>query len=322
MAKDENLIKPELPPEPANSLDSPRGESLENQELSGAPTGSLPPASQEPFWRRLQRRINIYLLIFILLILAAVAVILVSVHNGNKTPSSVSSLTDQQLAAIKGSTTLVGDAKQTLDVQSNSIFEGKVLVRSDLSIAGSLKVGGALSLTSITVGGSGNFGQLGINGGLNVGGDTSLQGNVTVQKNLSVSGSASFGSLSVSSLNVNSLQLKGDLGLSRHVSTSGGLPGRSGGSALGSGGTVSISGSDTAGTVTINTGSGPPAGCFVTINFVSHYGTTPHVVISPSNSSAGTIQYYTNRNTTGFSICTANGPAAATTYIYDYVVID
>jgi hypothetical protein len=236
--------------------------------------------------------------------------------------SSTSSLTDQQLSALKGNTTLVGDAKQTLDVQSNSIFEGQVLLRSDLNVAGAIKVGGGLSLSSITVGGAGNFGQLGVNGGLNVGGDTTLQGQLTVQKGLTVGGSTTFGNLAASQLTVTSLQLKGDLSVNRHVVTAGGNPGRSNGTALGSGGTASVSGSDTAGTVTINTGGSPPAGCFITINFVQKFGTTPHVVISPSNSAAATIQYYVNRGPTNFSVCSNGVPAASTNYTYDYVVFD
>jgi hypothetical protein len=156
---------------------------------------------------------------------------------------------------------------------------------------------------------------------LNVGGDTSLQGQLTVQKNLSVVGSASFGSLNVSNLGVTTLQLRGDISLNQHILTSGGTPGRTNGTALGSGGSASVSGSDTAGTVAINTGGGPPAGCFMTVNFAKAFSGTPHVVISPSNSQAASLQYYTLRSANNFSVCTANVPAAGTTYVFDYVVI-
>jgi hypothetical protein len=323
----ENIVTPGKP-EPSGP--EPDQDSLESSDVSASAgkAASNAPVPGEPkklgLIARLRSSTNIYLVVFILLILVSAAGIYVTVRSSHNTPKTTGtgSLTDQQLAALKGNTTLVGDAKQTLDVQSNAIFEGQVLLRSDLNVAGAIKVGGGLSLSSITVGGAASFGQLAVNGGLNVGGDTTLQGQLTVQKNLSVGGAASFGSLSVSQLAVTSLQLKGDLTLSKHITTSGGNPGRNNGTALGSGGTASVSGSDTAGTVTINTGGGPPAGCFITVNFSQKYSSTPHVVISPSNSSAATIQYYVNRSTTGFSVCSANAPAAASNYTYDYVVVD
>ncbi|HET6863639.1 MAG TPA: hypothetical protein VFH37_00330 [Candidatus Saccharimonadales bacterium] len=315
--EEQNLVAPsddslEAPPPPV--------------QVTGAPVSPTPPPApkKDGLVTRLRSAINIYLVVFVLLLIGAgFAIYLTARGSKPKTNvANVGSLTDQQLSALKGNTTLVGDAKQTLDVQSNSIFEGQILVRGDLNVAGAIKVGGGLSLNSITVGGAGNFGQLGINGGLNVGGDEVLQGSLTVQKSLTVAGSASFGSLSVSTLSVSSLQLKNDLIVNRHIITSGGGPSRSGGTALGSGGTASVNGSDTAGTVNINTGGSPPAGCFVTVNFSQHYGTTPHVVISPSNSSAASLQYYATHSTAGFSICTASAPGAGANYTFDYVVLD
>jgi cytoskeletal protein CcmA (bactofilin family) len=265
---------------------------------------------------------NMYLIVFALLVVAGGAVVYVSIKTSKKetNTTTISNLTDQQLASLKGSTTLVGDAKQTIDIQSNSIFEGQVLLRSDLNAAGSIKAGGSLSVTSISVGDSGTIGQLGINDGLKVGGDTTLQGELTVQKNLSVTGTASFGNLSVSGLSVTTLQLRGDLNLKRHIVTRGGNPSRNNGTALGGGGTASVGGSDTAGTITISTGNNPPAGCFITVNFVQAYSSTPHVIISPSNSSSAALHYYTNRSSTNFSVCTTNAPSAGTTYIFDYVI--
>jgi hypothetical protein len=312
----ENLVAPT-----DDSLEAPPGQPTVN---GGTPEAPPPLPKKDGLVTRLRAGTNIYMVVFILLILVVGAVIYLTVHSSKpkSSTSNVGSLSDQQLSALKGNTTLVGDTKQTLDVQSNSIFEGQILVRGDLNVAGAIKVGGGLSLNSITVGGAGNFGQLGINGGLNVGGDTVMQGSLTVQKSLLVGGNASFGSLSVGALTVSSLQLKSDLSLSRHIVTSGGNPGRSNGTALGGGGTASVSGSDTAGTVNINTGGGPPAGCFVKVNFTQHFSKTPHVVISPANSSAASLQYYTNRDANSFSICTANVPGGGTNYVFDYVVVD
>ncbi|MGH7157299.1 MAG: hypothetical protein ACREGG_04285 [Candidatus Saccharimonadales bacterium] len=310
-----NVVDPRTSSAASESLEGPSEPELSSSNTSPA---SPTPPSKPGLLKRLHLRNNLYFVIFILLVLTTVAVIFVTYRNNKNSTktSNVGSLTSQQLAALNGNTTLVGDSKQTLDVQSNSIFEGQVLVRSDLNVAGAIKVGGGLSLNSITVGGSGNFGSL------NVSGDTSLQGQLTVQKNLNVGGSANFGSLAVSQLSVTNLLFQGNLTLSKHIIVSGSTPGRTNGTALGAGGTSSVSGTDTAGTVTINTGSSPPAGCFITVNFTQKFNFTPHVIISPSNSPAAGLQYYTNRSTTSFSVCTANPPTAALTYLFDYAVFD
>ncbi len=314
--EEQNLVEPS-----DDSLEAPAGSPAGAPSLGASPTP--PPKDKIGLLARLRRSTNLFLVVFILLLIVAGAAIYITVRSSQSSKTNnVGSLTDQELAALKGNTTLVGDAKQTLDVQSNAIFEGQVLLRSDLNVAGAIKVGGGLSLSSITIGGPGNFGQLAVNGGLNVGGDSVLQGNLTVQKNLSVGGTASFGALAVSQLTVTNLLLKNDLTVSRHILTSGGNPGRTNGSALGGGGTASVSGSDSSGTVNINTGSSPPAGCFVTINFSQKFSTTPHVVITPANSSSASIQYYVNRSTTGFSVCTANVPSSGTNYVFDFVALD
>jgi hypothetical protein len=319
---------PPAPPPPSqsetldDSLEPPAGAAGEPSLESSAETET--PAPKPGGIKRFPLMNNLYLIVFILMVIAGGGVVFISMKSAKPqtTTQKASSLTDQQISSLKGNTTLVGDSKQTLDVQSNSIFEGQVLARADVNIAGTLKVGGPLSLPSVSVGGNGTFGQVGISGGLNVAGDTSLQGALAVQKNLTVGGSASFGSLNVSSLSITTLQLKGDISLNQHIITSGGAPGRTTGTAVGSGGTASVGGSDTAGTISINTGGGPPAGCFITVNFAKAFSGVPHVVISPSNSQAASLQYYTNRTSGNFSVCTANVPAAGTTYLFDYVVVD
>lgn len=326
----DNKAKPAPPTaEPAAANPRQEEDSLDTTpNQSPAPPSSDTPAPPSAKKTGIKGKIpfinHMYLIAFGAIVIIALGVVVASLRAAKPTTTNTKfgSLTDQQLASLKGNTTLVGDSKQTLDVQSNSIFEGQVLLRSDLNVAGTLKVGSGISIPSLTVGGAGTFGQLGVGGGLNVAGDTTLQGQLTVQKNLTVGGTATFGSLSVSSLTITTLALRGDLNLNQHINTTGGTPSRSNGTALGSGGTVSVSGSDTAGTVQINTGGSPPAGCFVTINFANKFNATPHVVISASNSSAASLEYYTNRSATSFSVCTNNAPSASTSYIYDYIVIN
>ncbi len=269
---------------------------------------------------------NLYLIIYIVLIALAIAAGIFTLKNndGSKQQNKKSSsLTSDQLAQLSGNTTIVGDAKQTLDIQSNTVMEGQLLVRKDLNVAGSIKVGGGLSLTSVQVGGQGNFGQLQINGTLSVSGNTTFSGQLSIQKNLNVTGSGSFGgSLTATQLSVTSLQLNGDLRINRHIRINGSLPTRTNGTSLGSGGTASVNGSDAAGTVTINTGSSPSAGSLITVHFASKFTSTPHVVVTPVGSAASALRYYVTRNTSGFTLFTSNAPSAGVTFSFDYIAID
>jgi cytoskeletal protein CcmA (bactofilin family) len=268
--------------------------------------------------------LNIYFVIFVILILLAVGAVLFAAKSAKKPPpkkTTTHSLTDQQIANLKGSTTLVGDAKQTLDVQSNSIFEGQVLLRNSLNVAGAIQAGGNVSVPSIKVGGVANLGQAQIDSSFNVAGDSVLQGQLTVQKSLSVAGAVSVGSLSASQLTVTSLQLKGDLNISKHVITSGSPVGRTSGTGLGAGGTVSVNGNDVAGTITVNTGSSPAAGLFATVSFTQKFTSTPHVIITPVGSAAGSVNYYVNRDTGGFSIGASTPAPAGSSFSFDYFVV-
>ena len=314
--EDKKSVDNSAPPE-AETLDTPADSkpaaAAANVAASGKKTGPLAIA---------RKIVNIYTIVFALLVVAGAAVVFISIKPPKTTTQTpLGKLTDQQLSQLKSNSTLVGDPKQTLDIQSSTILEGQVLARSDLNVAGSLKVGGALSLPSITIAGSGNFAQVGVSGALSVGGDTNLQGQLTVQKNLNVTCSASFGSLSVSSLSVTSLQVKNDFSISKHIITSGGTPGRSLGTAVGGGGTASVSGTDTAGTVNINTGSNPPAGLFVTISFNQRFSATPHVVITPVGSASGALQYYVSRDSSGFSIGVSSPPPSGSSFAFDYIVV-
>lgn len=292
------------------------------------PAGPVPPATPPPggpsLIRRLLARLNIYLLLFILLLIIAAGVIVLTLRTGkvaNPSNPTVSSLTDSQIAALKGATTIVGSSKQTLDVQSDSIFEGHILARSNLDVAGSLKVGGGLNLPSLNVSGQTSLNAAQVGGDLKIAGATDIQGQLTLHKGLSVAGSTSFGNLSAGTLSVTSLQLSGDLGLNRHIVTSGNAANKSAGPALGSGGTASVSGNDTAGTVNINTGTSPSSGIFITVTFAHGFSGTPHVIITPVGSSSGSLDYYVNRTSSSFSIGDSSTPPAGRSFAFDYFVV-
>ena len=318
------------------SLENPASGSEQSVIKQTASTGTSPSPTQSggpsldtktSFIRRILDFPRLYILVFILVFIIAGMTVYLSLNlakqKSSNNASKTTSLTSGQLAQLQGNTTLVGDAKQTLDIQGNTIFEGQGLYRNDLSVASALKVGGAISGQSLNIGGAANFSQLQVSGTLSVNGDATTSGQLTVQKNLTVNGGGSFsGNLTVSQLTAQGIQINGDFNLSHHIVTNGSTPSRTGGTALGNGGTASVSGSDTAGTIDINIGSGAPAGNLVTVNFTAKFAKVPHVVVTPVGSGAAGLQYYVNRTVNGFTLATANAPTAGSSFSFDYIVVD
>lgn len=312
---------------------------IQPDEQLGNDTPSQQPASQPPQndkpekhglrerIRSISARFNIYLLLFILVLIITGIAITVTVmqarKNATKTGNNTNgqSLSQSTLQQLSNSDAIVGTSSQTLNVQSNAVFAGQVIIRSNLEVAGTIKVGGALSIPGLSVSGNGTFAQV-QTGGLTVSGDSTLQGGLSVQKNLNVSGAGSFGTLSAQQLSVGTLQLNGALVLTNHITAGGPVPRKSDGNALGGGGTSSLSGSDTAGTIAINTGSGPAAGCFVTVTFARAYSGTPRVMLTPVSSAAAGLPYYVSRTSTNFSVCTASPAPAGQNISFDYAIFD
>jgi cytoskeletal protein CcmA (bactofilin family) len=293
-------------------------------------TGGKNPDQQSakpPFFKRIWQKFNIYLLLFILVVIIAIGVsIVMFVKNKNSTTSSkdvidTQSLSDEALKQLANTSVNVGSSKQVLNIESNSIFAGAVLVRSDLEVAGTVKVGRELQLPGISVTGDSRFTDLQADN-LGIAGSATVNGILTASKGLSVNGNSTFnGNLSAAQISTNSLLLNGELTLTRHVNAGGPTPDLSRGSALGAGGTASVSGSDTSGSITINTGSGPGAGCFATVTFATRYNGTPHVIVTPIGSGAAALNYYVNRSTSQFSVCTTNSAPSGQTFGFDYVVL-
>jgi len=274
---------------------------------------------------KITNRVNVYLLAFILLIVVSLIIVFVVVQSSNKKAIedktiSTQELTQEAIDNLSGNEATVGDPKQLLNIESNAVFAGKVLIRDGLDVAGPIKVGGDLSLPGITVSGKSAFDEVQLNS-LSIAGDTSVQGTLVVQRGLTVNGQASFsGSISAPSIITDALSLTGDVQFGRHIDAGGGTPSVVGGGAIGSGGTVTISGTDTAGTVTVNVGSGAIGGVLATISFASTFNGNPHVVFSPIGAPAPN-SYVSNRTSSGFAISTSSGlPAGSISF--DYVVID
>lgn len=300
--------------------------SLESVQDTGKIVDKTPASAKLPLAKRLLKKMNIYLLIFIFLLLLAAAIAVTVYINSKKaedTTVPTQTLTSETLKQLATSDVTVGQPKQILKVQSNASFAGKVFISDSLEVAGPIQVGGSINVPGITVSGNSIFEQIQVNKGLNVQGDTSLQGQLSVQKNLTVAGSATFaGPVSAPTLSVNTLQLNGNLSLTKHFAVGGATPNRSNGDALGGGGTTAISGSDIAGSINVNTGSGATAGCFATVTFNTKYNSTPRVIVTPIGASAAGVGYYVNRTATNFSVCAVNTPPSNASFGFDYFVVE
>lgn len=314
--------------ESSNTLDGSQDNAVSTDAAS---TGKIEDApikqkAKGSLFQRVAKKVNLYLLLFILLLIVSGGIVLVT-YLANKQAQDqkveTQSLSDDTLSQLATTDVTVGQPKQVLNVQSNAVFAGKVLVRDSLEVAGAIQVGGSLSVPGITVSGNSIFEQLQVNDDLAVQGNASVQGQLAVQQGITVGGTATFGGpISAPSISVNSLQLNGDLVITRHFAVGGATPSRSTGSALGSGGTVAVSGSDTAGSININTGGSPNAGCFLTVNFTERYNSTPRVNVTPIGSSAGNLGYYVNRSTSSFSVCAANNPPSNASFGFDYWIVE
>ena len=286
------------------------------------------PAPKASFLKRIWRKFNIYLLLLMLVILVAAAITVIlflkdrSQQNKNESAINSQNLSEDALKQLANSDVTVGNSKQVLKVESNAVFAGSVLVRNDLEVAGTIKVGGELQLPGITVAGDSRFNQLQADN-LTIGSNAVVQGALTARKGLNVSGASNFdGALSATQISTNILQLNGALKLTHHITAGGPVPSLSKGGALGSGGTASLSGSDTTGTIVLNTGGGPSAGCFATITFARKFDSTPHVTVTPVGSGAAALEYYVNRSSSEFSVCTTNPAPAGQSFGFDYIILN
>jgi hypothetical protein len=140
---------------------------------------------------------------------------------------------------------------------------------------------------------------------------------LTVNNNANFAGNLSVGgSLSAGSFNTGKLIVANSLTVGGHLVTRGSAPSVSRGSAVGSNGTVSISGNDLSGTVAVNAGVGAGGGIVARVTFNRQYDYTPHVVVTPVG--PGAHDFYVNRDSTGFSI--GVGSLSTGGHAFDYIV--
>lgn len=288
------------------------------------PTRSLKTPLRERIINKI-RHTNPYLLLFIaVLLIAGVVVAVAQLTEKEQDPENISyqgsELDQATLDKLLSKENNIGTPDQTLTVAANAIFDGKVLVKGDLDVAGKITMGQPLSLPGITVAGTSTFEDMQAKS-LSLLGSLTVQQSINVQESANITGNVSVGgTISASKISADIIEFTKGLSLSGHVITGGGIPAISSGTAVGGGGTVSISGNDTAGTIVVNTGGGPPAGIMANINFTKAYDATPKVQITPVNSSTGNLNFYVERSKSGFSVGTSNAPSGGTSYVFDYFV--
>lgn len=304
-------------------------------EVSSSPASEITPsdnpgisgAKKVKKGKKFFERFNVYLMAFIFLLIVGSAIAIVVFLNGKKVPPTptvvTQELTQETLDQLSKSDASVGNPGTVLNVQSNAVFANQVLIGGDLNVAGTLRLGKPLAVPDVTVSNTANFNNTQINT-LQVAQNTTMQGGLVIQQNLNVAGSADFaGAVRTNNLTTTNLTISGTgaFQMNGHIIAGGPTPSRTPGAALGAGGTVTNSGSDTAGVVNINTGGGGGNGCMVTINFTSRFNVEPFVSLTPASSDAAQIPYYILRTTSGFQICSA-GNAFSKNLSFTYIIFD
>ncbi len=317
-------------PAPADAL-SRTPEDLEQERTEQMASSEMPAATsvekKPSALKRFLKKVNVYFLIFFLLLVVAGAITVVNYLNNQRANPVVDiatqELADKTLEQLANTDVSVGNTSQTLTIQGNAIIAGQTLMRGSTNIAGTLQTGGNIQAPSITISGTANLSDTQSNT-LQVQNTLAVQG-ATTMRDLSVSGATTLsGPITANQLTVTRLILSGNatLEVPNHIGFTGPTPGRGtlNYTTLGSGGTLSLSGSDTAGTINIQTGNSPAPGCFTQINFNRQFDRQPRVIVSPVGQAAGQVQYYVNRSAANFSICTANAAPANQTFSFDYFI--
>lgn len=293
-----------------------------NVEVAGKVKKSGPGA-----FKRILKKVNIYLMAFIILLVIAGVVITLTWLNSQKKPPEATigsqQLSQDALKDLASGNASVGDARQRLTIKGDATIEGQALLRSNLDVAGNIQASGRISGADLTISGTSNLSNTQIDR-LQVSGNNDVRGDNTIGGSLSVAGSSTFnGPMTASKITAAELVMSGNakLEIPGHLAFTGPTPGQSVNSGvLGTGGSASLNGSDTSGTVTFNSGNNPTGGCMLTVNFRNNFQATPRVVVSPVDAAAGNLNFYVTRNTSSFSICSTNAPAAHSSFSFDYFV--
>ncbi len=228
----------------------------------------------------------------------------------------------------------LGSTNSLLTVAPDAQFKGKLAVEGNTAIGGTVIINGKLSGTDasltqleagnvsvaqLNVNGNGTLNTLNLRKDLAVSGVTQLQGALTLNNSAAISGNLTIGgTLSVNTFSARSLTSVSNFTVGGHIITGGPTPGVSRGGATGSNGSVSISGNDASGALSINIGVGAISGTLINVSFVTAYGSIPQVVITPVG--VGANFYLSNLTANGFSVAVTSGlPPGG--FVMNYIVM-
>lgn len=207
-------------------------------------------------------------------------------------------------------------AKQQLTISPETLFKQNLIVQGSAEIQQNLDVDGILTVKGQTI----------LQGPLTIEQDATLRdgltvgGNTAIGGNLSTTGSITAASLSVGSITISTVNVSSDITFGGHLVPNGPAP-SSRTSVSASGGSVTVNGNDTAGTITINIGGGATlAGELAIVTFNRAFNATPKVQLTPINTPASTLNYYATRSATFFTINTSTTPTNGASYVFDYFV--
>jgi hypothetical protein len=198
-AKDQPAANPSPP-----AKDAPKTEEGVTDATGASPGApAAAPFQRRSFIRRIWDRLNIYLLLFVLVLVIAIGSVVSLTLKGRQDAYKIitsQGLTQDELKQLASTDVTVGQAKQILTIQANAVFAGSALVRGDLEVAGVLKLGGDLTITDLTVTGATQLADVKANN-LTVGSNLNVQGALTLNSGISVAGQSNFnGGIVASSL--------------------------------------------------------------------------------------------------------------------------
>lgn len=244
------------------------------------------------------------------------------------------------LSKVGVNTASIGDTGVQLTVEPNAQFKGKLSVAGETNLSGELKLNskltsadasitslqaGKTSLSQLDVNGDSTLSALNLRSTLLVTGTSKFLGAVTMNELLTVNNSINVagnlaigGALSTAGFVARDLTSTGTLNVIGHIVSGGSTPAVGAGGALGSNGTVAISGSDTAGTISINIGTGAVGGTLASVAFKNQFGSLPRIIITPVG--IGGDFYVRNPSVGGFSVAVMSGlPPGG--YSINYIVM-
>jgi hypothetical protein len=149
--------------------------------------------------------------------------------------------------------------------------------------------------------------------------------NITVTNQTTTGKLVVTGTATITNLKVTGTTEVADLKVNGKIITAGIAPVAQVGSTLTAvlGASVTNDGTDTAGTVVIESGTqASVAGEIADITFTESYSVEPKIVISGNNSSSAKLGAYVLRTTDGFKIMVDDPLATNTEYSFDYIVIE